>query len=269
MAKFDLNEPAEALEELLDKVTDYLKEYAKHKAGATCYNITNVPAYISQDLFDGLLADKKNTLERMADAYDTWDNAVNNFSQVIHDKNLTPQERTVLALKYLDGKTANEIMTATGYANVDALLNSAKAKTDKITSTLKIPENPIEAFLDELLPNMSIDVAPWQLLLDMYRGWGRFYFNSTELEFSDNRNLFIEEVQKVIDSSSYGWAYTVLTSKRTKTKKAMYSISKKDNVSSEEPFLKKFGCTNWMMDSKNDPLHLKKISRKLRGVYRM
>ena len=86
MAKFDLNEPAEALEELLGKVTDYLKEYAKHKAGATCYNITNVPAYISQDLFDGLLADKKNTLERMADAYDTWDNAVNNFSQVIHKK---------------------------------------------------------------------------------------------------------------------------------------------------------------------------------------
>lgn len=220
-------------------------------------------------MYDGILADTTNTSTHVIEAFHEWNMAVGKFSQLIHHADFTPQERTVLILKYLDGKSTNEIMAETGYPDTNRLINNAESKTVKIVNILRLSANPIKAFLEDVLPVVSIDVIPWGLLQDMYQGWGTVFFPGIPLKHSNNRNLFIHEVRRVLDSSPHGWGYTVPDKEKTKTKKALHRICQKSNIYCEEPLLDKFGCTGWMEDPQKDRLHLKKINRLIRGLYRI
>lgn len=270
MRTLNLNETATTLETLLDKISDFLREDAKRAAGVTCYNNPGKITGTTPDLYDGILADTTNTKTHVIEVFHEWNMAVGKFSQLIHHADFTPQERTVLILKYLDGKSANEIMAETGYPDTNRLINNAESKTAKITDIiLRLPENPIKAFLEDILPVVSIDAIPWGLLQDMYQGWGMIFFPGIPLEHSNNRNCFIHEVRMVLDSSPHGWDYTVPDKEKTKTKKTLHRICQKSNIYCEEPLLDKFGCVSWMKDPQKDRLHLKKINRLIRGLYRI
>lgn len=120
--------PAELLENLLKSIENYIKEDAKHAAGVTCLASPFSAAVSTQSLYDRFLAGSESTKSHIYEAYLEWINAIGRINKLICNADLTPQERTVLILKHICGKSNHEIMEDTGYTDVDTLISRAETK---------------------------------------------------------------------------------------------------------------------------------------------
>ncbi len=147
-----------------------------------------------------------------------------------------------------------------------------------------ISEDPIEAFLEDILPRMTIDVIPWDLLWSMYKSWETKLFPNVPIKdpvhkknfikkfghYSEHRNYFIHKVRRLMGSSpdKYpGWHYTYDKNGKGEGKR----INPKMDTFSAEPLLGEYGCTEWIADPINSHIYLKssKLHETMRGLYRI
>lgn len=140
-------------------------------------------------------------------------------------------------------------LTESAKCTISVTCYDSPYKAPASTQDLKVIQDPVKAFLEDILQKVYVDVLPWGLLFHMYQAWTVQTCPGMSLQYVNNRNYFISEIRRVINLDLpvfNGWHYT---EKRKRVNKCM-------EISVKEPLLEKFNCRQWMKDPENDHVHL-------------
>lgn len=120
---------SEAHENLGDAVRDWLSETLKTILGEIPYDMSGENGPVpSEGLLDGLLSDPSGALKVIADNAAIFSIKAGEFKRLLASSGLTLQERTVVVLHYIHGKSDHESSIMTGYEDTEGILWTALVK---------------------------------------------------------------------------------------------------------------------------------------------
>lgn len=122
---------SEAHASLGDAVRDWFSEITKTVLGETPYDasIPNADRESPSDgLFDGLLSDPGRAFHAVTDNLALSSSKTGEFKSLLTGSGLTLQERTVVVLHYIHGKSEYESGAMTGYEDTEGILWTALVK---------------------------------------------------------------------------------------------------------------------------------------------
>ncbi len=120
---------SEAQEELGDAVKKWLFEATKTVLGEPPYDTScGNGQFPSKGHLDGLLADPAGAFKAITNNLTISCNKTGEFKRLLINSGLTLQERTVVVLHYMHGKSELELSIITGYGDATGMLWTALVK---------------------------------------------------------------------------------------------------------------------------------------------